>query len=173
MSRYEELCSFMQEVDDSLPALFKKPLPFTPSYVVAGGALRDTLLGQEVSDIDVVVASPSSWKCKWPDVAEYGPTGGFRSVTTPLQVRGKPVQLVFRNGNISTRSMVEYHSLPISNVFWKDGTLSIHKSFFRDFYDKKHTVNRSRWGGVADSIDEQLLDKYVEKIRKKYPWPTR
>ncbi|SEN68470.1 hypothetical protein SAMN05216227_102059 [Pseudorhodobacter antarcticus] len=176
MSKILELIAFMEEVDDAIYEHYKHH-PFRMSYVIAGGALRDTLLGQPVKDIDVVVENAAGWGVPWPDTTSYGPTGGFIATEGAFTVRGLPLNLIYRGGDISIQSMMEYHSMAVSNVFWARGALTIDKRFLRDAADKQHTVNRERWGGVGggvgNSVDEQMLQKYIDKITAKYPWPLR
>lgn len=172
MSKVLELVKFMQEVDAAVQE-YHKDKPITPTYVVAGGALRDTLLGQPVKDIDIVIVYRDDWgDLIWPD-EEYGPTGGFAATDAPFRVRDLPVQLIWRDGDVSIQNMMAYHSLGVSNVFWKDGALTFDPLWFKDVADKQHTVNKSRWGGVGDKVSEERLQKYITRIRDKYPWPIR
>ena len=73
--------------------------------------------------------------------------------------------------DVTAEAMMQYHSLAISNFFFIDGCISIDPQALRDFKDKRHTLNRVRW--AADACGDERLEKYVEKIQAKYPWPIR
>lgn len=143
-------------------------------YAIAGGCLRDAFFGQPIKDIDLVVYCSRQWThlTKWPDTAEYGPIGEFMAGDTDILVSGKyPVQLIYRDGEVSATAMMDYHSLAVSNFFYINGTIIIDPQALRDFKDKKHSLNRKRWG--KDELMTDRLDKYVKKIQVKYPWEIR
>lgn len=171
MSKILELVAFMQEIDAAISRRFCERA-YVPDYTIAGGALRDTLLGQPVKDIDVVVSQTLPWNVAWPE-QEYGPTGGFQATDGGFSVRSVPVQLIYRNGDTSIDGMIEYYSMAVSSVFWRNGALTFDPQFFKDVADKQHTVNRARWGGMGDAVKEDRLQAYVDKITAKYPWPLR
>jgi hypothetical protein len=171
--KYCDTIDFMERVDAAL--LKVAPWIKPTDYTVVGGALRDTLLGVPVKDIDVVVRSTGDWNIPWDTASglDYGPTGAYTLCDPGWVVDGLPIQMIYRDGDVSIPSMVKYHSLAISNVFWHDGKLVLDHSFVRDALDKQHTVNTPRWADVQTGRGAEMLQKYVDKIQAKYPWPIR
>lgn len=164
--------SLVRDIQDEIAKYTGHP------YSIAGGCLRDAFFGQSVKDIDLVVYCSRQWAhlTEWPDTSEYGPTGEFMAGDTDILVRGEyPVQLIYRDGDVSAKSMMAYHSLAVSNFFFIDGAIIIDPQALEDFKDKKHSLNKVRWNptNCMDQTSSDRLDKYVKKIQKKYPWEIR
>lgn len=149
-------------------------------FMVAGGCLRDVLLGRDVTDIDVLVRNAHTadmpgnvWEhfCGTDDdnrsIEMY--SRGVLSLGQGATLGGYDVELFMREHEFSVSDCFEYHVLNLSNVAYYKGELIIDQSFKDCVRDE---VLYSAYIGGDARLSERD-SRYVTKVQNKYDWPLR
>jgi hypothetical protein len=163
-----------------------------PDAVIAGGALRDTLLGREVKDIDVFASHPYGWSnahdiISWTDWADrmLGPSyyviheglaqeysEGLYGVVCAIEIdaavtRPRPIQLIMLDTPVTLETVVERIDFGLCRVSHDGTTLFQHPDFVHDVNNRFFTLRRSE--------NEAQYDRSCRRFRRlneKYPgWP--
>ena len=142
------------------PDLWRTILAKVPGGIIAGGAVRDYLLGVEAKDIDVFV--PLSWNsptgfAEWfshPDAEEYEMTDHVGFVMQQ-KIEGVTVDLI-------GISLEPFTGVVLINTFdfgicrsWFDGD-QIH-----DTFEAMHDREKGRVTVMLDSRPERLLQRFL------------
>jgi hypothetical protein len=161
----------MKMVDEAIRDNLRKDRAAIPEYTVSGGALRDTLLGRPVADIDVCVRRTDIFgadTAKQTTGEDYT-FGAVEAVCDPgIEVDGYPIQLIQRTEKVGLAPLqiAQYHQVFLSDVFWRQGCLHVTRGFVEDAGAKVIRVKDT--GRSRESIK-----KYLNKVRQKYDWPIR
>lgn len=146
----------------------------TAHCCIAGGFIRDRLLGREPKDIDIVVEQTYSG-IDWVEQrgAKYD-HGGVTYIGTLPETAGDlanlPLEFIIRNVSATPWAITEYHSCPLSNVFYDQQGLHVHPSFTQAVIDRvvgpstQFAPTRCEREGEREHIN-----KYLKRVHKKYP----
>ena len=150
------------------------------SIMLAGGAVRDSILGKEIKDFDLFITSSSMfWVGKefkeTLTINGYSKGGkdeyegqGFE-VWTKEELR-KPVQLIFNQYNTEMKVLSEFDFAicQVAHLFYINGKskgyLRKTSAYNKSYRERKHYLTMNRYS-------EKYM-KRVKKILDKYPWPV-
>lgn len=161
----------IEAADRAVRKLIRSDCAYIPSYCIAGGFIRDIVMGQKPNDIDVVINPHErpQWDVEFETLTPKSDRyvlGGMRAVAnTGLSVHGHPIQLIARHQGATPNAIKEYHALALSNAFYFEGQLILDKTFLRSAFEEQHIILDCMYPG-ADFAG------YFEKVLQKYNWPT-
>ncbi len=145
-----------------------------PYVCIAGGFIRDRLLGREPKDIDVVVDTQYNgvdWVEQKGAKYDHGGVKYLGSVPEDVgDIADYPLEFIIRKTSATPMSIVQYHSCTLSNVFFDQEGLHVHPSFI------KAVTNRVVGPSTTWAVDRceregerKHINTYLKRVHKKYP----
>lgn len=144
----------------------------TAKIMIAGGAVRDTLLGRKVKDIDVFIEYPEY--IHHAEIDRFAKMAGSKTPTKLSKcyygqivhlgdvfdtIWGKPVQLIF------VKNLTHHFNsftVNLSKVKYTAAGLTMSREFLNDVHNCQITNN-------AELMDEGMKEQYVARVAQKYP----
>ena len=132
-------------------------LPEDIGFSICGGYLRDKLFGREPSDIDVVVSREIAFEDVRlerfpgfvPEENEYEDNMVVGEYESPIE--GCPYQILYRgDGQHIPESQVRYHVCGLSNIFFYNDNLIVHRTFLKDWAGRVIRVSPKYRGELTD-----------------------
>lgn len=123
-----------------------------PKGVIAGGCLRDWIIGASINDVDIFVPGLTAEEAEGID--EYAM--GFR-VTNVIehQIKYQIIKHRFQNG---IEEVLDHFDIGICKIAYP-GYYLLHEHFIEDYQHKILTVHLRNW----------RHEPHLEKLREKFP----